>query len=82
MTITINSKIANEYLRVNGKTKALFGLKEVFQFSYQYYVCLLGIVAIFFAIKANYSRVTKTMALLLALSSIILVFARFWRFLV
>lgn len=82
ITIAINNQIANEYLRVGGKTKALFGLKEIHQFSYQYYVCILGVVAIFFAVKANSRILSKTITLLLAISSIVLVFVRSWRFLV
>ena len=82
MTITINIQIASEYLRVDGKTKALFGLIETLQFSYQYYVCILGIAAMIFAVKAKNRTVSKTMILLFAISSIILVFARLWRLLV
>ena len=82
ITIVINIRIANEYLRVDGKTKALFGLKEILQFSYQYYVCILGVAAMIFAVKANNRTVSKTMTLLLAISSIVLVFIRFWRLLV
>ena len=82
ITIVINIRIANEYLRVDGKTKALFGLKEILQFSYQYYVCILGVAAMIFAVKANNIIVSKTMTLLLAISSIVLVFIRLWRLLV
>ena len=82
ITTAINIQIANEYLLVDGKTKALFGLKEIFQFSYQYYVCILGVAAIIFAVKANNRAVSKTMSLLLAISTIVLVFVRFWRLLV
>ena len=82
ITIVINIRIANEYLRVDGKTKALFGLKEILQFSYQYYVCILGVAAMIFAVNANNRTVSKTMTLLLAISSIVLVFIRFWRLLV
>jgi len=82
ITTAINIQIANEYLRVDGKTKALFGLKEIFQFSYQYYVCILGVAAMIFALKANNRTVSKTMTLLLSISTIVLVFVRFWRLLV
>ena len=82
ITTAVNIRIANEYLRVDGKTKALFGLKEIFQFSYQYYVCILGVAAIIFAVLAKTKTVSKTRTLLLAISTIILVFVRFWRLLV
>jgi len=82
ITTAINIRIANEYLRVDGKTKALFGLKEILQFSYQYYVCILGVAAMIFAVLAKTKTVSKTMTLLLAISTIVLVFVRFWRLLV
>jgi hypothetical membrane protein len=82
ITTAINIRIANEYLRVDGKTKALFGLKEILQFSYQYYVCILGVAAMIFAVLAKTKAVSKTMTLLLAISTIVLVFVRFWRLLV
>ena len=82
ITTAINIQIPNKHLRVDGKTKALFGLKEIFQFSYQYYVCILGVAAVTFAVKAKNRTVLKTMAILLAISTIVLVFVRFWRLLV
>ena len=82
ITTAINIQIANEYIQVDGKTKALFGIKEMVQFSYQYYVCILGVAAIIFAVIANNNAVSKTITLLLALSTIVLVFLRLWRLLV
>ena len=82
ITTAINIQIANEYFRVDGKTKALFGVKEIFQFSYQYYVCILGLAAMIFAVIANSKTVSKTMTLLLAINTIVFVFVRFWKLLV
>ena len=79
ITTAINIQIANEYLRVDGKTKALFGIKEVFQFSYQYYVSILGVAALIFAIIANVKFSSKSITILFAVSSIVLVFVRIWR---
>lgn len=78
-TTAINIQIAGEYLRVDGKTKALFGVKEILQFSYQYYVCILGLAAIIFAIKSNGKPTAKTMALIFGLSTIFFAFLRVWR---
>ena len=79
ITTAINIKIANDYLRVDGKTKALFGVKEVFQFSYQYYVSILGVAALIFAIIANVKFSSKSINILFAVGSIVLVFVRIWR---
>jgi len=79
ITTAINIQIANEYLRVDGKTKALFGLKEILQFSYQYYVSIVGLTAMIFAIKATSNPNSKIIALILSVSTIVLVFARVWR---
>ena len=79
ITTAINIQIANEYLRVDGKTKALFGVKEVFQFSYQYYVSILGVAALIFAIIANVKFSSKSINILFAVGSIVLVFVRIWR---
>ena len=82
ITTIINIQIANEYLRVDGKTKALFGIKEIFQFSYQYYVCILGVAAIIFAVISKNKAGLKTIIILLAISTIVFVFVRLWRLLV
>jgi hypothetical protein len=82
VTITINILIANEYQQVEGKTKALFGLKELSLFSYQYYVSIFGVVAIIFSLKAKSSVVSKTITILLAISTIVLVFLKIWRLLI
>ena len=82
ITLVINIKIANEYAQSDGKTKALFGLREFLQFSYQYYVCTLGLTAIFFSFKAGYKSARNIFSLLLAICSIVFVFVGLWRILV
>jgi hypothetical membrane protein len=81
-TIFINNQIAEAYLKSDGKTRALFGLKELLQFGYQYYVVILGILSLIFAIlgiKGNNQRYNKVTTLLLSFFAIAIVFARIWR---
>ena len=82
VTVFINSQIAKAYLKSDGKTRALFGLNELLQFGYQYYVIIPGIISLIFAIlslKINTQGSKKISALLLSLFAIVIVFARIWR---
>jgi len=82
VTTFINIQMAKEYLRVDGKTKALFGIKELLQFGYQYYVVILGLLSLIFAIlsfKSNTQRSKLFAATLLSIFSITIVFLRIWR---
>ena len=82
LSLLINISIANEYLRVDGKTRALFGIKELYQFGYQYYVVILGIVSLTIAIlciRGNSQRGKVLTAILLSLFALVVVFARIWR---
>lgn len=80
LTVIINFQIAKEYLRVDGKTQALFGIKEMLQFSYQYYVVGIGLISASFAFigKTNRPR-KKYIAIILSFIAILLVFTRTWR---
>ena len=81
-TLFINIQIAQAYLKSDGKTRAFFGIKELLQFGYQYYVVIPGIVSFIFAvlvIKGTNQRSKKVAALLLSLLAIAIVFARIWR---
>ena len=78
-TVFINIQIAKEYLRVDGKTKALFGIKELLQFSYQYYVAILGILALLLALFSKENQKSIILSASLAIISVALVFLRIWR---
>jgi hypothetical protein len=81
-TLLINNQIAREYIKASGKTRALFGIKEILQFSYQYYIIAGGVTALIFAIlglKENNYRIKKTTAFILYLLAITIVFVRIWR---
>jgi purine-cytosine permease-like protein len=69
-------------LRSFGKNRALFGLIELTQFGYQYYVAVLGIIALILAILGIKQERLKEQitAVLLSLLAITIVFVRVWRF--
>jgi Ca2+/Na+ antiporter len=82
ITLLINNQIAKEYIKSSGKTRALFGLKELLQFSYQYYVLLAVIIALIFAllgVKENNHRIKKIIAIMFCLLAITIIFLRIWR---
>ena len=85
VTIFINYKIAQRYLRADGKTRALFGITELFQFGYQYYLAIPVTIAFIFALAAirnNRQQGKLVFALLISLFAIVLVFVRCWRLMV
>jgi hypothetical protein len=82
ISLLINYQIAKTYLRSDGKTKALFGLRETLQFGYQYYIALLGILALVLAIagiRQNNLKRKKFTAVIFSLLAITIVFVRIWR---
>ncbi len=82
VTLVINGKIANNYIHASGKTKALFGLQEMFLFGYQYYVAILGVLAllfVIFSINKPETKFKKLITLFLSLIAITIVFLRIWR---
>ena len=81
-TIIINTQIAEAYLNSDGKTRALFGIKELLQFRYQYCILLLGIVSLVLAIlgiRGNSQNIKKAATVLLSLLAITIVFVKLWR---
>jgi hypothetical protein len=65
-----------------GKTRALFGLTELLQFGYQYYVVITGAVSLILSvlsIKSNKNQNKKSIALVLSIAAITIVFIRIWR---
>lgn len=82
ISIFINIQITKEYLRSDGKTRALFGIKEYLEFGYQYYVCILGLIALIMAIlsiKGDGRNGLKRSAILLSVLALVTVFVRIWR---
>jgi uncharacterized membrane protein YidH (DUF202 family) len=84
-TTFINYQIAEEYLRVDGKTQALFGIKEMLQFGYQYYVIILGLSSLILAILSKrepHQKARQLIVFFLCLFAISIIFLRIWRFMV
>ena len=82
VTLFINIQIAARYTRSDGKTKALFGIIELLQFKYQYYVVLLGIIALILAIvsvRIDKIKNKKNIGMLLSVIAVVIVFLRSWR---
>ena len=81
-TVWINEIIAREYLRSYGKARALFGIKEMLQFGYQFYVVIPGIISLVLAISSlsgNETRLQKIVTIFLSLLAIAIVFASIWK---
>ena len=78
-TFLINTQIAKHYLKVDGKTQALFSLNELLTYGYQYYVAVLGLLALISALFVITPANKKIIAIALAILSIAFVFARVWR---
>jgi hypothetical protein len=85
VTIIINIQIAKQYLKSDGKTRGLFGINELLQFGYQYYLVLLGVASFVFALLGIGKSLQKRkilIAALLSLISIVTVFLRIWRIII
>lgn len=78
ITITINFQISKAYSNSHGKGRALFGLTELLEFGYQYYITIIGIISLIFAIF-SLKKKEKVIGIFLSLTAISMVFARIWR---
>lgn len=81
-TVIINLQIAKEYSRVGRKTQVWFGITEALQFGYQYYIVVIGIVALLFSIisiKKKKEGPCPIIAVVISLLAIIVVFLKIWR---
>ncbi len=80
LTVIINFQIAKAYLKASGKTQALFGLIEMLQFGYQYYVAGIALLSALLAIiNKGPGTSKKYMAIILSLGGLLIVFLRIWR---
>ena len=76
ITLWINIKIAKVYLNSDGKTQALFFTE--FTFGYQYYIVLIGMISLIFALY-SLGKSKKLLSIFLSLLAILFVFVRIWR---
>ena len=85
MTIQINHNIAQRYLSSDGKTQALFGIIETFNFYYQYYFVVLSSISLIFAIlgtRKKENRLPNRLAYIIGFLSLIFIFTRIWRLMI
>lgn len=83
--IVVNRKIVGQYLLSDGKTRALFGITEILEFSYQYYLIIPNLISLFLgliAIRKKEKKLTIQIALSISILSIILIFSRIWRLMI
>jgi hypothetical protein len=81
----INVKIANRYLSSDGKTKALFGIVEILNYSYKYWFIVLSIGSIITAIigkRKNEGKQIFWISITLGIISMIVIFTPIWRLLI
>ena len=81
ITLFINYQIAEQYLKSDNKTKAIF-LPELLMFPYQDFVIILGMISFVFSVILikNKDKTNKNLiALLLSLFAIMIVFIRIWK---
>ncbi len=83
--VVVNQKIASQYVLLDGKTKALFGLAEILEFSYKYYFIIPSLISLFFglmAIRRKEKRLMIQIAFFLGFLSIILIFVELWKLMI
>jgi hypothetical protein len=81
----INHEIAVRFLTSDGKTRALFGIVEIAQFTYKYYFIALSVLSILFIVYAIRIREIKTfnqIAIVLSLLSAASIFIPFWKLMI
>ena len=81
----INLKIANRYLSSDGKTKALFGIVEILNYSYKYWFIVLSIGSIITAIvgkRKNEGKQIFWISMTLGITSMIIIFTPIWRLMI
>ncbi|MFT3739512.1 MAG: hypothetical protein QM786_12200 [Breznakibacter sp.] len=83
--LVVNVKIANHYLSSDGKTKLLFGLVEMLNYSYKYYFVLVGVVSISISLIGKRKQEGKGIfifSLVLMLISLTLILLPIWKIMV
>jgi|SRR5450432_1339019 len=81
----INYDIALQYLRSDGKSKALFSLIETLRYGFQYYLVAIGlleIILLIFAFRRKEEKVYLVIATVLLIISASLLFGRIWRWMI
>jgi hypothetical protein len=80
--LKINYVIAKYYLMADVKTRSLFGIVELLNFSYKYYLLILSLISVVLAYIASRRQESSRFvipAYLLTCISTILVFFKIWK---
>jgi hypothetical protein len=83
--ITLNYNLAKLYIAASPKSKALFGIQELSRLSYKIELFIAGLVAFILSVIAFRKNENKTIcrfSLFVSLIAMILVFIRFWRWMI
>jgi len=84
-TTILNYHLAQSYLTAGGKTKALFGIIEISRLNYKLWFFIGGLIAFIAAIIAVKRKENKKLyrvSFILSLVAMILVFIRFWKWMI
>ena len=80
--IVLNYKLAQRYIAASGKTRALFGLNELGWLEYKFYLAPFIILSLILWIVSFRKKEWKTLSIIAAVASIVsflLLFIRFWK---
>jgi hypothetical protein len=80
-----NYRLAEMYLKVGGKTRALFGLREIIQLDVKLHLGIISIISLLFGILAFRREENKSFSVFsICLSgvSFTLLFIRFWKLMI
>jgi len=84
-TVILNYRLAKSYIAADGKTKAMFGIIEISNWGYKIWFFIGGLLAFVLAIialKKKESKITYRLSFLLSLIAMLLVFIRFWKWMI
>ena len=80
--LIINFSMAMRYHNADGKTRALFGIVELSEFSYKYYLLIPAVISVIFGVASITKKGDKRRAIIvltISFISIILILLPFWR---
>ena len=80
-----NYKLAKIYLKVGGKTRALFGITELVHLEMKIYMGLVSLISLtvgIIAFQKQENKLLSTLSIYLSGISIILIFIRLWKLMI
>ncbi|MGE5107920.1 MAG: hypothetical protein ACM3H8_10270 [Sphingobacteriales bacterium] len=83
--LILNYNLAQHYLSADGKTQALFGIIELTWLSYKIYVVpflMLSLVFWILSIRKKEAKSLSILAAILSTLSVVLLFIRFWTWMI